>query len=122
MPGRELKKKWRDVMTSVSAEIANEPSWLLYADYCKARAGNPFDQSKVAAEHFVRVAHEWSFEEKKRFSLWLMDSTGRIMKSFGRSKHESRAATGGPGYLRATHRSLGDLATNTRRMAKGGTD
>jgi hypothetical protein len=99
VPGRELKKKWRDVMTSVSAEIANEPSWLLYADYCKARAGNPFDQSKVAAEHFVRVAHEWSFEEKKRFSLWFMDSTGRIMESFGRSKHESRATTGGPGIF-----------------------
>ena len=97
--GSEVKNKWHDVMTSVSAEIANEPSWRLYADYCKARAGNPFDLSTVDAEHFVRVVHEWSFEEKKRFSLWLMDSTGRIMESFGRSKHESRATTGGPGIF-----------------------
>jgi hypothetical protein len=95
----ELSNKWYDVMTSISAEITNEPSWRLYADYCKARANNPCDNSLIVVEQFVEVAQGWSFEEKKRFSLWLMNSAGRIMERFGRSKYESRAATGGPGIF-----------------------
>jgi hypothetical protein len=83
-------------MTSVAAEIANEPSWRLYADYCEARANNLPDRSAVVAEQFVEVAQRWSFEEQKRFGLWLMNSTGRVMERLGRSKYESRATAGGP--------------------------
>jgi hypothetical protein len=86
-------------MISVSAEIAGEPSWRPYADYCKARANNLRDHSAAIAEQFVEVAQRWPFEERKRFSLWLMNSTGRIMEGFGLSKYDSRAATGGPGMF-----------------------
>ena len=89
------KKKWHDVMTSASAEIAHEPSWRLYAGYCTARANNPHDHARVVVEQFVKVSEGWSFEEKNRFSLWLMDSTGRIMERFGLSKYETRATLGG---------------------------
>ncbi len=39
------------------------------------------------------------FEERKRFSLWLMNSTGPVIERFGRSKYRSRATTGGPGIF-----------------------
>jgi hypothetical protein len=96
--------------------------WRLYADYCHARAKNPGDHSTVVAEQFVKVAQEWSFEEKKRFSLWLMNSTGRIMECLGRSKYESRAGTGGPGIFAPRIVVWGDLASDARRVAKERTD
>jgi hypothetical protein len=88
-----------DIMTSLSAEIANEPSWRLYADHCEARANNLPDRSAAVAEQFIEAAQRWSFEERKRFGLWLMNSTGRVMERLGRSKYESRATTGGPGIF-----------------------
>jgi hypothetical protein len=94
-----VSTKWHDVMTSVSAEIANEPSWRLYADYCKARANDHRDHATVVAELFVELGQGWSFEEKRRFGLWLMNSTGPIMERFGQSKYESRATAGGPGIF-----------------------
>jgi hypothetical protein len=95
----EVSNKLHDVMTLAAAQIANEPSWRLYADYCRARANNLRDHSAVVAEQFVEVAKRWSFEEHKRFSLWLMNCTGRMMEGFGLSKYDSRATTGGPGIF-----------------------
>jgi hypothetical protein len=94
-----VPNKLRDAMTSQSAEIANEPSWRLYADYCEARANDLRDHCGVVAEQFVEAAQGWPFEEKMRFSLWLMNSTGRVIEHTGRSKYESRATLGGPGIF-----------------------
>ena len=74
-----MPNKFHDAMNSLAADIANEPSWRIYADWCKARANDLRDQSAVAAEQFVEVAQGWSFEERKRFGLWLMDSSGRVL-------------------------------------------
>jgi hypothetical protein len=92
-----VPNKFHDAMNSLAADIANEPSWRIYADWCKARANDLRDQSAVAAEQFVEVAQGWSFEERKRFGLWLMDSSGRVLERCGRSKYHSRASLGGPG-------------------------
>jgi hypothetical protein len=94
-----VSNKFRDAMNSLSAEIASEPSWRLYADYCKARANDFRNQSAVAVEQFVKVAQGWPFEEKKRFSLWLMNSTGWITERCGGSKYCSRATLSGPGIF-----------------------
>jgi hypothetical protein len=94
-----VSNKLHDAMTSTSAEIANEPSWRLYADFCEARANDLREHSAVIAEQFAEVAQGWSFEEKKRFGLWLMNSTGRVVERFGRSKYRCRATTGGPGIF-----------------------
>jgi len=77
-----VPNKFHDAMNSLAADIANEPSWRIYADWCKARANDLRDQSAVAAEQFVEVAQGWSFEERKRFGLWLMDSSGRVLEHF----------------------------------------
>ncbi len=97
--GSEVSNRLHEAMASVSAEIANEPSWRLYADYCEARAKDLRDHSAVVAEQFVEVAQGWCFGEKKRFSLWLMNSTGLVIERFGRSKYESRRTLGGPGIF-----------------------
>ena len=51
-----MPNKFHDAMNSLAADIANEPSWRIYADWCKARANGLRDQSAVAAEQFVEVA------------------------------------------------------------------
>jgi hypothetical protein len=83
----------------MSAELASEPNWNLLKEYCEARAFNFRDRAAVIAEQLIDVARPWSFEERKRFALWLMNRTGSQMERAGALRYSSRFIVGGDGLV-----------------------
>ena len=94
-----MPSKRSAIFTAMAAELSGEPRWKPYADWCVAHGNNQPEHAAIAAEHFVQIARDWSFEERKRFSLWLVNSTGRVSEQCGRSRFRRRFSTGGPGLF-----------------------
>lgn len=94
-----MANKFTDAMLTLAAEAAREPSWHLYAGWCEARACGDRDRAAAKADAFAAVALSWSFEDRQRFSLWLMKATGWVMELCGGSALESRRSTGGSGLF-----------------------
>ncbi len=74
-------------MTAIAAEAAREPSWRSYAECCQLQGQRRSKQAREAAERFLRDARSWPFNERKRFSMWLLDRTGWVMERCGRSRY-----------------------------------
>jgi len=77
-------------MVDMASELAAEPLWQPYAEYLLLRGNRVQEGARQAAASFVEVARHWPFEERKRFSLWLMDRAGRMMEQSG----STRSTTG----------------------------
>lgn len=74
-------------MIEIAAELKHKPAWKAYAEYCELRGQRQNEAARVAAERLLEDARSWDFETRKRFSRWLMDSTGRVMERCGRSRY-----------------------------------
>lgn len=59
-------------MVSLEAEASRDPLWAPLAEYYKLRRLGLRDRAILAAGRFAESAQTWSFEERKRFSLWLI--------------------------------------------------
>jgi hypothetical protein len=90
------------VFGGLAADIALETQWTGYADWCVARGNWELAAAAEAAARFVETALHWSFEERRRFSLWLVNSAGAVYDTFGRSRFKARFSTGGPGLFAPT--------------------
>jgi hypothetical protein len=78
-------------IVSMASELAAEPLWQPYAEFLELRANRAQERAlQAAAESFVEVARHWPYEERKRFSLWLMDRAARVMEQIGRPRNSSR--------------------------------
>ncbi len=86
-------------MSLLAEEVSREASWLPLSEYYKLRARNLRERAHEAAVPFAECARNWSFEERKRFSLWLMDRTSWISELCGRSRFKTRYSVGGPGMF-----------------------
>ncbi len=86
-------------MTATAADLAGEPLWKLYAEWCLARASSLQERAATVAEQFAKAARHWPFDERKRFCLWLTNSTGLVMEQCGGSRFTSRFITGGTGLF-----------------------
>ncbi len=94
-----MSNKFTDAMLLLAAEVSRDPLWLPLAEYYESRERGLRDSAHQAAGRFAESARRWSFEERKRFSLWLMDRTGRVGELCGQSKFKSRYSTGGSGLF-----------------------
>jgi hypothetical protein len=94
-----MTSKLTGVMSTLAAETSREPLWAALSDYYKLRETGLRDHANAAAAQFADSARIWSFEERKRFSLWLMDRTGWANSQTGRSKYPPRYSTGGAGLF-----------------------
>jgi hypothetical protein len=83
----------------MAAELASEANWQLLAEYCKARSFNLRDRAAMIAEQIIEVARTWSFEERKRFGLWIMHRTGSAMERGGKLRYDLRYSIGGDGLF-----------------------
>ncbi len=71
----------------MAADLKAEPRWQRFAEYCEARERNRREEAVIIAEKFIDDASDWPFEERKRFGLWLANSTGSAMERAGCSKY-----------------------------------
>jgi hypothetical protein len=78
-----MSDKFATAMVGMASELAAEPLWQPYAEYLELRGNRVQERARQAAESFVEVARHWPYEERKRFSLWLMDRAGRVVEQIG---------------------------------------
>jgi hypothetical protein len=48
------------------------------------------ERARQAAENFVKLARRWPYEERQRFSLWLMDRAGQVLEHIGSASNGNR--------------------------------
>ncbi len=94
-----MPSRYFDIMANLAVQASREPTWWYYADYCKSRAKELKERSSLRAVQFSRTAMEWSFDDRKKFSIWCMSWGGWARENYGHSKYESRATAGGRGLI-----------------------
>lgn len=85
-----MPDKFATAMTDMASELAAEPLWQPYAEYLILRGDRQTERARKAADNFVEVARHWPFDERKRFSLWLMRRSGGVIEKIGSSNYSSR--------------------------------
>ena len=85
-----MSDKFATAMVGMASELAAEPLWQPYAEYLELRGNRVQERARQAAESFVEVARHWPYEERKRFSLWLMDRAGWVAEQIGSTRNSRR--------------------------------
>ena len=65
-------------LLAVSESLGHEPSWSLFAKYCKLREQGLRKAALASIEEFITDASAWSDAERRRFVTWLYDTQIRL--------------------------------------------
>jgi len=84
-----MPSKFTVAMVGMASELAAEPLWQSYAEYLELRGNQVQGRALQAAASFAEAARHWPYEERKRFSLWLMDRAGRVNEQIGSVRNTS---------------------------------
>jgi hypothetical protein len=93
-----MSNNFVDAMKVVATEAEREPAWHLYGEWCRARMSHLAEQAEAFAKQFSEAARRWPFDERKRFALWLVNSTGSTIDRRGGMRFKSRYSHGGRAY------------------------
>ena len=83
-------------MNMLAAEAESERFWKPYAEWCRTRARRLTEQAEIIAGQFSEAARQWPFDERKRFAVWLVNSTGVAIERCGGQRYQSRFSYSGP--------------------------
>lgn len=94
-----MRNEFTKALSAIATEMVREPLWKPLSEHYEARANSRSDQADKAAARIAGTAQAWPFKERKRFSIWLMNRSGRLREDFGHSRYRYRAVSSGRGIF-----------------------
>lgn len=91
-----MANEFDEAMNVLAAEAESERLWKPYAEWCRTRARRLTEQAEIVARQFSEAARQWPFDDRKRFAVWLVNSTGVAIERCGGQRYQSRFSYSGP--------------------------
>ena len=74
-----------EAMIATAAQMQGELAWKPLAEYFELRGNKHYKRATEIADQVCKDARQWPFQERLRFSLWVLDQTKHICEKLGRS-------------------------------------